>query len=255
VKEELGAKACRYLDCWERTCGGKEMMEIGMWTYWKDNEESPKRLRSEKKMQEKSMNAEEKEAFRALLKEMLDQGIVRKIVFEQEAYISMAHVVKKKPGKDGKKKWRLVVNNIRVNSEQVTVHFRMEGAWTVQRVALPNDWAGSIDLMNAFNHLRVHKDMIPFLCFAFEGLCYAFKAMQFGAKHSPRLFTEALGFAMSYIRQNWETRLAVYMDDILLLHQDPRYLRLAILQIGVYLQCLGWTLSPDKCEVIPSHEI
>jgi hypothetical protein len=50
AKEELGAKACRYLDCWERTCGGKEMMEIGMWTYWKDNEESPKRLRAEKKM-------------------------------------------------------------------------------------------------------------------------------------------------------------------------------------------------------------
>jgi hypothetical protein len=47
----------------------------------------------------------------------------------------------------------------------------------------------------------------------------------------------------------------MYMDDILLLHQDPKYLRLATLQIGVYLQCLGWTLSPEKCSVIPSHEV
>jgi hypothetical protein len=82
---------------------------------------------------------------------------------------SRIHVVAKKPGKDGKRKWRLVVNNIGVNAEQVTVHFRMEGAHTVQQVALPGVWSTSIDLKSAFNHLRVHKEMIPFLCFAFEG--------------------------------------------------------------------------------------
>jgi hypothetical protein len=236
---KMGAKACEYRDCWERTCGGRKMMETGMWTYWKDPVESPKKVRAEKRMQEQQMNTEEKEAFRKLLDEDILQEIVHRISFQQAGYVSPAHVVAKKPGKDGKKKWRLVVNNIRVNAEQITVHFRMEGAHTVQQVALPGDWATSIDLKSALNHLRVHKEMIPFLCFAFEGQCYAHGAMPFGAKHSPRLFTEALGFAIKYVRQHWSVRVVVYMDDILLLHQDPGYLRLATIQVGVYLQCLG----------------
>jgi hypothetical protein len=45
------------------------------------------------------------------------------------------------------------------------------------------------------------------------------------------------------------------MDDLLLLHPDPAYLRLATLQIAVYLQSLGWTLSLAKCEFTPKQEI
>jgi hypothetical protein len=120
-KHKLGATACKYLDSWERTCGGRKMMETGMWTYWKDPVESPRKLRAEKRMQEHQMNAEEKEAFRRLLDEDLLQEVVHRISFQQSGYVSPAHVVAKKPGKDGKKKWRLVVNNIRVNAEQVTL--------------------------------------------------------------------------------------------------------------------------------------
>jgi hypothetical protein len=45
------------------------------------------------------------------------------------------------------------------------------------------------------------------------------------------------------------------MDDLLLLHQDRDYLERSTLQIGVYLQCLGWTLSTKKCEFTPAHTI
>jgi hypothetical protein len=45
------------------------------------------------------------------------------------------------------------------------------------------------------------------------------------------------------------------MDDLLILHQDRDSLEPYTLQIAVYLQYLGWTLSLDKCEFTPKQEI
>jgi hypothetical protein len=255
MEGSLGGRCCRHLDHWQETCGGHEMMNVGMWTYCVDPVESPRRLRSEKRMQEKPVKEEERSAYRQLLQDEINAGIVMEIPFEEAGYISPSFAVKKKPGPDGKKKWRKVWDGRRVNAEQITIHFRMDSPETVQQVALPGDRATSIDLKNAFNHLRLHADMQPFLCFAFEGHCYKYVAMPFGAKHSPRLFTQALGYAVKFIRTHWRTRLVAYIDDMLLLHQDPSYLRLATLQIAVYLRYLGWTLSIDKCEFTPSPTI
>jgi hypothetical protein len=82
-----------------------------------------------------------------------------------------------------------------------------------------------------------------------------FNHMPFGARHSPRIFTRALSYALRYIRVHWDVRIVAYMDDLLLLHQDPVYLRLAKLQIAAYLQSLGWTLSLAKCEFTPKQKI
>jgi hypothetical protein len=135
------------------------------------------------------------------------------------------------------------------------IHFTMDGPQTVQKLARRGDWATSLDLKSAFNHLRVNESLRPFLCFAYHGQCYAYQAVPFGARHSTRYFTEALGYALKYIRAHWTVRIMAYMDDLLLLHQDREQLELETLQIAVYLQSLGWTLSTDKCEFTPKHEI
>jgi hypothetical protein len=66
--------------------------------------------------------------------------------------------------------------------------------------------------------------------------------MPFGALHSPRVFTGALGYALAYFPVHWEVRAIAYMDDVPYLHQSRVYLELATPQIGFYLQSLGWTL-------------
>jgi hypothetical protein len=105
---KLGCRCCNYLNRWRQTCGGDEMMNVGMWTYWKDPVESPKRLRSENRMQEHSFDAEQRAAFLTLLQDELDQGVVTKIAAAETGYISPSFMVKKKPGPDGKVKWRKV---------------------------------------------------------------------------------------------------------------------------------------------------
>ena len=174
---------------------------------------------------------------------------------EKVACLCPVFIVEKKSPLGQPKKWRKVVDCREVNAEQIDIHFRMEGPETVQRLMLRGDWLISIDLKSAFNHLLVSSAMQPFLCFEYDHKCFTYRAMPFGAKHSPRLFTEALGYAITFIRANWEVRIVAYMDDLLLMHQDPRILELSAWQIAAYLQFLGWTLSLEKCEFTPSQRI
>jgi hypothetical protein len=128
----------------------------------------------------------------------------------------------------------------------------MDGPEVVQQIALPGDWATSLDIKSAFNHMRVSEEFHPFLCFEHRGRYYAYNSMPFGCRHSPCVFTRTLSYTMAYIRVNWEVWIVAYMDDILILHQDKAYLELATLQIAVYLRSLGWTLSMEKCGFTPA---
>jgi hypothetical protein len=55
-------------------------------------------------------------------------------------------------------KWRKVVDCRMVNVQQVFIHFRMDGPEVVQGIALSGDWATSLDIKSAFNHMRVNPE-------------------------------------------------------------------------------------------------
>jgi hypothetical protein len=82
----------------------------------------------------------------------------------------------------------------------------MDGAETVQSLALQFDWATSSDRMNTFNHVKVEEAFQQYLCFMHWGRCYKYLAMPLGARHNPRIFTTALGHALAYTRAHWEAR-------------------------------------------------
>jgi hypothetical protein len=224
-------------------------MAMGMLPHWKD-EQAPTRLKQLPTRNEYSLDSIREAAYQKLLQEELAQGIVTRARREDILFINQDFMVPKKGNK-----WRKVVDLRRVNEEQEHIHFRMDGPEVVQDIALEGDWATSLDLKNAFHHVRVHPSYSPFLGFVHRGQFYRYTAMPFGARHSPRIFTRALGYAMAYIRAHWQVRIIAYMDDILILHQDRQYLEISTLQIASYLRRLGWTLALEKCEFTPQHEI
>jgi hypothetical protein len=253
--EKLGAKLLNFLPNWKATCGGETFIALGMLTYWKDPVESPNRRRANSASRQHQFDPIQRSEFEKLLAQEQHLGITMRIPRNQVACLSPVFMVKKKTSPGKPPEYRKVVDCRKVNSEQVDIHFRMEGPETVQKLMMQNDWLVSLDLKSAFNHLLVSDAMRPFLCFEYDHVCYAYRAMPFGAKHSPRLFTEALGYAITYIRTHWSIRLVVYMDDILIMHQDRQVLELATWQIAAYLQYLGWTLSLEKCEFMPVQQI
>jgi hypothetical protein len=175
---------------------------------------------------------------------------VIKIRRDQVRFLNPTFPVPKPNGK-----WRKVVDCRRLNAEQREIHFKMDGPLVVLESAVEEDWATSHDFTNAFNHMLVNAECVPYLAFSHRGSYYAYAAMPLGPRHSPRVFTRALRYALAYIRAHWEVRAIAFADDVLYMHQDRDYLELSTLKIGYYLQSLGWTLSLEKCEFTPKQEI
>jgi hypothetical protein len=250
--EQLGAKLLYYLPRWKETCGEETFIALGMLLYWVDPVIAEKECADAKILNATRFKSDvEKEAFAKLLWEEITEGTVIPIDFADARYISPSSVVpKKNPGE-----WRKILDLRFVNARQQDIQFRMEGPETVQQLMVKDDWMTSLDLRNAFNHIPVHPSLVPYLAFAFQGRCFTYRAVPFGAKHGTRVSTLALGLAVKYARLHWSVKTVVYMDDLLIMHADPTYLREATVQICVFLRFLGWTIATEKCEFTPAQRI
>jgi hypothetical protein len=47
----------------------------------------------------------------------------------------------------------------------------------------------------------------------------------------------------------------IYLDDLLILHQNQNHLKRIISQITLFFQHLGWTVNLKKSNLIPSHQL
>jgi hypothetical protein len=77
--------------------------------------------------------------------------------------------------------------------------------------------------------------------------------MPFGLKDDPRIFSHIMRYAATAIREFWKIRTMVYLDDIILLHQDKNHLLQAGKEITLFLQWLGWTVNHEKSHLVPSR--
>jgi hypothetical protein len=146
-EERIAGRPCQHLLVWDRTCGGREFVEIGMLPCWKD-EGAPRRLSENKdRLRHKyPFSSDEEEAFSSLLKEEMDEEIVSPVPHTYPKFLNPVFMVPKKGNK-----WRKVVDCRWLNLKQTFQHFRMEGPEVVQQLALPGDWATSLDIKSASN--------------------------------------------------------------------------------------------------------
>jgi hypothetical protein len=129
----------------------------------------------------------------------------------------------------------------------------MEGVSTLKQLWEKNDYAISWDLKEAYNHVPVHESLQPMLGIAHEGKIYKYVGMPFGLNDAPRVFSEIMKKVVKAIRRAWNVKAVVYLDDLLLLHQDPDHLRRIQGEITRFLQWLGWTVNLEKSNLEPSQ--
>jgi ribonuclease HI len=233
-----------------REIGGEELLLRGITTEWKD-EGSVERLRRRRHWRGYSPGPAMEEAFKKLLQEELQEGIIAEIKEEEVKWFNPTFLVPKKK----KGEFRKILDCKELNDELQDIHFKMEGPEVVCELIRPGDWATSIDIKSAFNHVPVSETLRPYLAFASYGKCYAYQGMPFGIKHAPRVFTLLMRKAMAAVRERFHVRSISYMDDILLLFDDSVAALTLTTQIADYLMQLGWTLAGDKCELEPTQNI
>ena len=145
------------------------------------------------------------------------------------------------------RKRRLIWDGRHVNKNLVEVPFVME---TLQRQGRtlfePCSWGGTCDLQNAYHHIEMHPDSIPFLGFEWEGAFYAFVVLPFGLSTAPRIFTLVLANCVRFLRHRG-IRLMSFLDDLIFAHSHARGAVSAGQQIIEILGRFGWLIHPSKC--------
>ncbi|KAA6361375.1 MAG: putative Transposon Ty3-G Gag-Pol polyprotein, partial [Streblomastix strix] len=195
-------------------------------------------------------NQTEMQAYKAMLQEELQEGIIEEIPKEQVKWWNPTFLVPKPSGE-----CRKILDASLLNEEIQPLHFQMNGVEQVRYLLIPNDWAVTLDLKSAFHHLIVYPPHRAYLAFEVDNHHYQYGAMPFGCKHSPIFFTQALTILLTEIHNRTDIRIINYSDDLLLLHQDKNWLFYQTQHIINTLEHFGWTIALNKCQLIPKQEI
>ena len=142
-------------------------------------------------------------------------AIIETQVVEQ-SFVSQIFLVEKKDGGQ-----RPVVN---LKCQYVkTEHFKMEGLHLLPDLLQAQDWMVKLDLKDAYLQVPIHPNHQHLLTFQWEGKSYMFKCLPFGLSSAPRVFTKLLKPVVGFLRQIG-CRLIIYLDDMLILHQNREQL-------------------------------
>jgi ribonuclease HI len=131
----------------------------------------------------------------------------------------------------------------------------MESIQAVFDMSQIDDWATTLDIKSAYSHVTVQAELRPYLAFEFEERLYRYRTVPFGLKTAPRVFTRLMRPVAQWIRQQLDTRICVYMDDVLILASSEEETRERTSRIKRLLTDLGLTLSPSKCHDQPRQQV
>lgn len=151
---------------------------------------------------------------------LLEKGAIERVRDHPHLCLSPIFVIPKRSGK-----LRMILNMKRINTFMPTVHFRMETLASILPSIEWTDWAVSLDLRDAYFHVPIHPASRDLLGFAFEGETFRFRALPFGLRPAPRVFTCVVAALAGFLR-NQGLRLFVYLDDWLLLASSESDLRI-----------------------------
>jgi len=131
--------------------------------------------------------------------------------------------------------------------------FRSETLSNITTSILPGDFGVRIDLKKAYWGLRIPPPLRKFFCFQWGGRTYQLASLPLGLKVAPFIFQSVMKAVTAQLR-HLGIRVLVYIDDVLILHQD-RNTAHRHAQIAVnLLDTLGFVVSQEKTDTTPLQQ-
>ena len=143
------------------------------------------------------------------IQDMLDKGAIEVVnkIHSPGLYCHLFTAPKKSGGT------RPVINLKVLNRTLKIPTFKMLTVQQLMNSVQPGEYAASLDLKDAYFHLKMHKGFRKYLRFCCQGQVYQFKALPFGLATAPRVFTmlirplaqllHTLGIDFSYFLDDW----------------------------------------------------
>ena len=150
------------------------------------------------------------------VKAVLEKGSILKVCHSKGEFLSSLFLISKKGGGN-----RPVINLKDLNRFIPYKHFKMEGLHCLKYVLQKGNYICKIDLKDAYFSVPLHKDSRKLVRFLWAGNLYEFLCLCFGLGPAPRIFTKLLKVPISVLRRVM-TRVAIYLDDLLILGNSKR---------------------------------
>ena len=132
----------------------------------------------------------------------------------------------------------------------------MEGLQVVKSLIQQGDVMMKLHLKDAYYTLSIiiHPSHRKYLRFIYQDRTYEFQCLPFGLSSAPRAFTKTLKPVLALL---WSMgiRVVIYIDDMLLLHQQHKVLQKIFAQVIDLLEKLGFLVIREKCSPIPCQRL
>ena len=174
-------------------------------------------------------------------------GVVERTIDHPGLCLSPVFLVPKRSGK-----FCMILNLKRINLHISPAHFRMETLGSILPLLRPGDWTASIDLKDAYHHVPIAPASRDLLGFTVAKSMYRFKALPFGLRPAPRLFTRLVACVAAFLRQRG-LRLFCYLDDWLLAAESRDLLSRQLHFLLQTVQALGFLINWEKSELAPTR--
>ena len=147
---------------------------------------------------------------------------------------------------------RVVFNYPPLNVFCKAPHFKMENLKDARASVLPGDFAIKGDFHKAYWGIRLHPDHRKYCRFMWKGRKFELLTLSFGISIAPFLFDSVMNVAIRELRRRG-LRLVYYLDDWLVLHQNPAQCASHAQEAVDLFVSLGFVLHPGKTGRTPSQ--
>ncbi|CAC5367715.1 unnamed protein product [Mytilus coruscus] len=167
-----------------------------------------------------ALNQKEKHLMSTEVREMLTKEVTVPVKPCRDQFLSNWFLV---PLKDGGQ--RPVFNLKQLNQHVMYQHFKMEGLFMIKDLLKVGDFMLKIDLKEAYSVLSISQNHRKFLRFKWEGTLFEYTALPFGLAEGPRFFIKIMNPVIGILRM-MGVRMIIYLDDILLMAENPQKLEI-----------------------------
>ena len=143
---------------------------------------------------------------------------------------------------------RSEINLKELNAFFPYTHFKMEGIHVLKDILIPGDFMCKMDLKSAYFTVLLHQDSQKLVWFIWEGKINQFLCLCFGLGPAPLTFTKIMKILISLLRR-LNIRIAIFLDDVLLLGQTPEEVLSALNSLIFLLQNLGFVINQKKSQL------
>ncbi len=180
---------------------------------------------------------------------VITRPVPRTFVFLKDQFLGHLFLI---PQKDGS--YRPVFNMKELNQFVQYEKLKMEGMPMLCTLLEKNDWMTKIDLKDAYFCLPIAHEHKKLFRFRWDNALFQFRVCPFGLASAPRIFTKILKPAMGFCRR-LGIRLLIYLDDLIILNQNPENLTVDTNSIIWILQHLGFVINWNKSVPVPQQQL